>query len=80
MEVLEAIAKRRAVRDFAPKRIAIGVVRSIIDAGLRAPTNNHLRQWEFVLVQDEEQRRRAIAKISQSMDAQSTTELIDSCA
>ena len=34
----------------------MGTIERIIDAGLKAPTNNHLRQWEFVIVNGKEER------------------------
>ena len=29
----------------------------ILDAGLKAPSHDHLRDWEFILIKDPEQRR-----------------------
>lgn len=52
MDVYAAINARRTVRDFEDKAIAPGIIEKIIDAGLKAPTNNHMRSWEFVMVQD----------------------------
>ena len=59
MNVYEAIAARRTIRDFAERPVAMPVVEKIIEAGLKAPTNNHLRQWEFVVVDGKEE----IAKV-----------------
>lgn len=60
MELYEAIAKRRTVRDFEDRPIETEIVKRILAAGLKAPTNNHLRQWEFVLVNDREERTRVL--------------------
>ena len=60
MHVYEAMKARRTVRDFEDKPIAMGILERIIDAGLKAPTNNHLRQWEFVLVNDKQERARIL--------------------
>lgn len=43
MDIYEAIYSRRSVRDFEDKEIDIEIVKKIINAGLRAPTNNHMR-------------------------------------
>lgn len=59
MNVYEAIAARRTIRDFGERPVAMPVVEKIIEAGLKAPTNNHLRQWEFVVVDGKEE----IAKV-----------------
>jgi len=61
MNVYEAIAARRTIRDFAPKPVGRGVLRRILDAGLKAPSHNHLREWYFVLVEDQA-RREALAR------------------
>ena len=47
MELYEAIEKRRTIRDFEDKPVDMEVIKKILSAGLKAPTNNHLRQWEF---------------------------------
>ena len=56
MDIYEVIATRRTIRDFQEKPVAMPVIERIIEAGLKAPTNNHLRQWEFVIVQGKEER------------------------
>ena len=60
MDVYEAIAARRTVRDFEDRPIAMNVVERLLDAGLKAPTNDHLRQWEFVLVNDKNERAKLL--------------------
>ncbi len=60
MDIYEAIATRRTIRDFEDKPVEMGIVERIIDAGLKAPTNNHLRQWEFVIVNDKEERAKVL--------------------
>lgn len=56
MNVYETIKARRTIRDFEDRPVEMGIIERIIDAGLKAPTNNHLRQWEFVVVNDKEER------------------------
>ncbi len=58
MNVYEAIAARRTIRDFEDRLVAMPLIEKIIGAGLKAPTNNHLRQWEFVIVEGKEERPR----------------------
>ena len=45
MELYEAIYKRRIVRDFKDETVYDEIVKKIIDAGLQAPTHDHLRNW-----------------------------------
>ena len=42
MDIYEAIEKRRTVRDFEDKSIDPKIIKKILSAGLKAPTNNHL--------------------------------------
>lgn len=56
MELYEAVEKRRTVRDFEDKPVDAGIIKRIISAGLKAPTNNHLREWEFVIFNDKKER------------------------
>jgi nitroreductase len=55
--VYEAIAARRTIRDFQDKPVAHEIVRRILNAGLCAPSNNHMRPWEFIVVDDPETRK-----------------------
>ena len=56
MEFYDAVEKRRTIRDFEDKPIDMEIIKRILSAGLKAPTNNHLRQWEFVIVNDKKER------------------------
>lgn len=78
MDIYEAISKRRTVRDFQEKPISLEVIKRIIDAGLRAPTNNHLRQWEFVLINDQAVRLAVIDKINKNLSVRDSEKLLDS--
>ena len=78
MDVYEAISKRRTVRDFQEELINPEVIIRIIEAGLRAPTNNHLRQWEFILINKKEMRLAVIDRINKNLSAQDSEKLLDS--
>ena len=60
MEFYEAIAKRRIARDFKDEDVPLATVEKIIGAGLKAPTHDHLRNWEFVVFHDKEEKERAL--------------------
>ncbi len=68
MDVYTAIASRRTIRDFAEKEIAPDIVETIIDAGLKAPTNDHMRNWEFVIVNDKNVRAKILQVMPQCND------------
>lgn len=52
MDIYTAINERRTIRDFEERPIEISIIEKILDAGLKAPTNDHMRNWEFVVIQD----------------------------
>lgn len=56
MDVYEAISSRRTIRDFEEKIVSKEIIEKIIGAGLMAPTNDHMRNWEFVVVNDKNAR------------------------
>jgi nitroreductase len=60
MEFYEVVDKRRSVRDFKSKPVEADKLRRVVEAGLKAPSHNHLREWEFILVKDLEQRLRVV--------------------
>lgn len=60
MEFYEVVSKRRSVREFQSKPVEADKVRRVLEAGLKAPSHNHLREWEFILVKDFEQRVKVV--------------------
>jgi nitroreductase len=52
MSVLDAIARRRSVRAYAPHVIDEQTVRELLHAAVQAPTAMHAEPWAFVIVQD----------------------------
>ena len=54
MEFYQVINNRRTVRDLTAKPIPADVPERIIAAGIQAPTYNHGRKWEFVILRGEE--------------------------
>ena len=52
MEFDTVLAARRTVRDFASAPVSDETLRKILAAAFYAPTNDHLRQFEFVIVRD----------------------------
>jgi nitroreductase len=77
VDVYEAISKRRTVRDFLEKTVDRDVISRIVEAGLRAPTNNHLRQWEFILVNEPAMRLAAIKKVNKRLSARDAERFLD---
>ncbi len=83
MDLYTAINQRRTIRDFQDKEIPIEVLHRILNAGLKAPTNDHLRNWEFIVITDKDERARIIRKIPKAFSNQEieefTEDFQDSC-
>jgi len=47
MEFYEAVNMRRSVKEFQPRSVEAEKLRRVLKAGLKAPSHNHLREWEF---------------------------------
>jgi len=54
------INQRHSVRDFQSKPVEEEKLMRVLEAGLKAPSHNHMREWEFILVRDSEQRKRVV--------------------
>jgi nitroreductase len=52
MEFYEVINRRRSIRQFENREIPREVLERILDAGLKAPSSNHQRQWELLTLTD----------------------------
>jgi len=67
MDLYSAINQRRTVRDFQDKEVELDIILRIINAGLKAPTNDHMRNWEFVVVTDKEEKAKIMDKIPKTI-------------
>ena len=70
MELYEAIYKRRIIRDFKEKVVPEDILEKIINAGLQAPTHDHLRNWEFVIIQDKKDKGKVLQFIKKGVEPQ----------
>jgi 5,6-dimethylbenzimidazole synthase len=60
VEFCEVVRKRRTVREFQDMAVPEAAIRRALAAGLRAPSNAHLKSWQFILLRDREKRARAV--------------------
>jgi nitroreductase len=60
VDFYEAIDKRRTVREFLPEAVETEKLMRILAAGLKAPSHNHLREWEFILIKEFEHRKKLV--------------------
>lgn len=69
MEFYDVLEKRRTYRDYTDREVSDELVRKVIAAAFKAPTNDHLRQLEFVVVRGRERIARVIAPLAKNMAA-----------
>lgn len=69
MEFNEVLEKRRTYRDYSDKKVSDEILNKVIEAAFKAPTNDHLRQLEFVVVRDRENIAKVIAPLAKNMEA-----------
>jgi nitroreductase len=58
MDLYEALYTTRAMRRVRPDPIPLDVQAKILDAAIRAPTGGNTQGWRFLLVDDDEVKRR----------------------
>ena len=54
MDFYQVLEKRRTIRDFSDKEVTDDVLKKVLSAAFKAPTNDHLRQFEFIVVRGQE--------------------------
>lgn len=69
MEFYDTLEKRRTYRDYSAREVSDETLRRIIGAAFKAPTNDHLRQLEFVVVRGQKNIARIIAPLAKNMAA-----------
>lgn len=77
MDIYEAIHTRKTIRDFADTAISNDVIERIIGAGMQAPSNNHLREWEFIVIRDQRQKETLIQSIHELTSPEQIDKLLD---
>jgi nitroreductase len=77
MDVYEAIKARQTIRDFSSREIKSTTLKKIISAGFKAPSNNHMREWHFVLLQDKSRRKELLDQVIHPVDAKGATAIVD---
>jgi len=78
MEFYDVIKSRRTIRDFSEKKVDKKIIERILSAGLKAPTNDHLRNWEFVIITEKEIIEKIIKPIPKKISEKRVDYIIDS--
>ena len=56
MEFHEVIDRRRKTRQFLQREVRFEAVKRILEAGNRAPTWDHNRNWQYFVLRTEEEK------------------------
>ena len=76
MELYEAIEKRRTIRDFESEEISKDVIERIISAALKAPTNDHMRDWQYIIVTDKDMAARLLDIVPKGISDEDMEQLL----
>lgn len=76
MDFFEAVSRRRTIRDFEKYAIDDATIEKIVGAAFMAPTNDHMRDWHFIVISDEKVVHRLINKIPESFSDKDMEDLI----
>ena len=66
MDFYQVLERRRTIRDFSDKEVSNEVLEKILSAAFKAPTNDHLRQFEFVVVRGPENIARLVSPVMEN--------------
>ena len=66
MDFYQVLERRRTIRDFSNKEVTDEVLVKVLSAAFKAPTNDHLRQFEFIVVRGQENITRLIAPVAEN--------------
>lgn len=73
MEFYDVINKRRTTREFLDKSVDFEVIKRILEAGNKAPTWDHNRNWQFIILRTNEEKEYAFKEakaIADKFDAE----------
>lgn len=59
MELYEAINARRTARKFSEKQVDLETIKRILQAGNKAPTWDHNRNWQYIILKTDEEKETA---------------------
>ena len=76
MDFYKVIEKRRTVRDFEPEEIPDEVIERVISAAMKAPTNDHMRDWHYIIVRDKKVTEKLLSIIPKGITDEDMNKLI----
>ena len=68
MELYETFEKRRTIREFTGEVVSEELLTKVLNSAFYAPTNDHLRQFELVVIRGQEQIAQLVADFDKNYD------------
>ncbi len=59
MEFYDVVNKRKTTREFLDKEVDFEAIKRILEAGNKAPTWNHNRNWNYIILESDEEKEYA---------------------
>ena len=75
MDFYDVVRRRRTVREFRQEPVSEEAVRRVLEAGLQAPCNAHLKSWQFILLRNQEKRYQAVSEGLKARDMKNREEI-----
>lgn len=72
----DVVHSRRTIRDFENESIDDEVIERIISAGMKAPTNDHMRDWRFIVIKDKNTVIKLINKIPEQISNEEINKIL----
>ncbi len=69
MDFYEVLERRRTIRDFSGREVDDKILEKVLNAAFKAPSNDHLRQFEFVVVRGRENIARLVSPVMENTQA-----------
>ena len=77
MDTYQAIQNRHTIREFSPQLLDSALITRLIAAGFAAPSNNHLRQWHFIVLDDLDLRKQILDQTIHPLDRKGSLAVIN---
>ena len=75
MDFYDVVSKRASIREFEDEKISSDVIKRIIDAAYKAPTNDHFRDYEFVVLDDKKVIKEALNGIPKNLSVKDVDDM-----
>jgi len=67
MDLYEAVAQRRSIRDFTDEAISKETLKRIVATAYNAPANDHFRDWHYIVITDRDLMKAAVNGVPQNL-------------